>query len=940
MAKAKNRVAARSSFEPTIAADALQSLGDLREDSRVLETLGGVDWAFAKDKTDYLSHDLHPYPAKFIPQIPSHLIELLSLRGETVWDCFGGSGTTALEALRLGRRAVSTDANPLATEIARAKCLTLSPEATAELLALSDRLSVLAKHPDDAQQIVGQSASHWSPTIPNGEKWFHQNAMRELAFAFNAVSQLPHQQAQWFARVCLSAIVVRASWQDSETRYTRRPREVSPGEVLAMVAESLAGALRRHEPIQHHLRYRAGEFATANLLNINATTTSLPANLRPNSIDLLVTSPPYANAFDYHLYHRFRLYWLGFDPKDLGACEIGSHLRHQRQGTGFDAYAEEMKGCLRNVLHFMRPGRLAVFVVGDSVFEGECIDTAKQLASVADEVGWRVLGIVERSLPQHKRSFIPSARRALTEKLLVLRRPECRTLVTLAPPPYTLWPYEEALAKRELDTLLKLKRKPSQPFASEFECDTFQFDRLRRLTFAHRVSCKPVSEFKTWQAILENGEAFDALRAKKEPKYVTHGIHAYKGKFYPQLAKSLFNLADAEPGSVTLDPYCGSGTVLLEGQLNGLRTYGCDMNPLAVLIAQAKTILLTEDLYEVDRLLSRFLEQTASDGSRPTHSELFPTECLDEIRSWFPDSVVMTLGWLIAEIEKVPLVSVQQALRVCLSSVIREVSHQDPLDLRVRRRAQPITDAPTLRLFRERVSNLRSRLRHFAVATSAAPCRMVKPTIAEGDNRSPDVFDRLGLGPASVDLVVTSPPYATALPYIDTDRLSLLTIQGMSAKRRVPIERSLTGSREIQNKVRLELEQRLASSTAEALGSSVAYETAKRVFELNDASDDAGFRRKNMGALLYRYFTDLNAAVLQLRRLVRPGGNAFFVMGNNRTEAGGIDVAIDGISALVEMGKSAGWRHVENIPITVTTENLKHVKNAITTNAMIWFSAD
>jgi len=71
--------------------------------SAVVERLRRLDWAFEKDDTGFLAHDIHPYPAKFIPQIPGTLIAVLSARGELVLDPFGGSGTTALEAIRLGR---------------------------------------------------------------------------------------------------------------------------------------------------------------------------------------------------------------------------------------------------------------------------------------------------------------------------------------------------------------------------------------------------------------------------------------------------------------------------------------------------------------------------------------------------------------------------------------------------------------------------------------------------------------------------------------------------------------------------------------------------------------------------------------------------------------------------------------------------------------------
>src|ERR1700751_2131783 len=76
----------------------------LEEPISVAERLRRIDWAFRLDDTGFLTHDIHPYPAKFIPQVPGTLIATLSARGELIFDPFGGSGTTALEAIRLGRR--------------------------------------------------------------------------------------------------------------------------------------------------------------------------------------------------------------------------------------------------------------------------------------------------------------------------------------------------------------------------------------------------------------------------------------------------------------------------------------------------------------------------------------------------------------------------------------------------------------------------------------------------------------------------------------------------------------------------------------------------------------------------------------------------------------------------------------------------------------------
>ena len=98
--------------------------------SNAIAHLKKVDWSFTDDDTRFLGHDLHPYPAKFIPQLPGTVISMLSSRGDLVLDPFGGSGTTALETIRLGRRAVSFDANPVAALIGRVKTASVGAVAT------------------------------------------------------------------------------------------------------------------------------------------------------------------------------------------------------------------------------------------------------------------------------------------------------------------------------------------------------------------------------------------------------------------------------------------------------------------------------------------------------------------------------------------------------------------------------------------------------------------------------------------------------------------------------------------------------------------------------------------------------------------------------------------------------------------------------------------
>jgi len=896
-----------------------------------MRRLNSIDWSFTQDNTSYLGHDLHPYPAKFIPQIPSNLIAALSLRGELIWDPFGGSGTAALEAILLGRRALSTDANPLATLITSAKCTALSPEQRRELLALHARVRALVDATDLERILETASvlSGTKSPLIPGLDKWFLEVAVKELGFIRSELSTIADESCRNFAMVAFSSIIVSASNQDGETRYARRSKNLRRGDVLKLFASALSDALRKHEPMEALLGYRRAEAATADIRYLDRT-----GLVEPESVDFVVTSPPYANATDYHLYHRFRLFWLGFDPRELARCEIGSHLRHQREGRGFGLYAEEMAIALKQIESRLRPGRYAAFVLGDSVFDGEVTSTLRVITELASSLGYQVLGSIRRAVHPTRRSFIPAARRVRSEEILVMRKPPRKLSVLLRPPAYRMWPYEDDLRRREAVALLgvKLKKVSGGSFAAKIDC--YSTDQAQRLAFTKCIEGrKGFPLWRTWQSLLENG---DRGRARKDPKYLTHGIHAYKGKFYPQLAKSLFNVAGLRPGAKVLDPFCGSGTVLLESQLNGFSATGLDLNPLAVLISRAKVGVACESSVILDRIIKDYDDRIIEDKSRSEHLEYFREDLRPEIGRWFPSPVTTRLGWLLSMIQRVPNTTASLVLQVLLSSVIRHVSQQAPEDLRIRRRKKPISDAPIIELFRGRIQSFRERLRHFGERMSSAPVAFAPAAALLGDSRDPGIFEKWLDKP--FDAIVTSPPYATALPYIDTDRLSLLTILGLDSPHRARIEERLTGSREVRDQERKRLESQISPRLCEKLNSKAATEIVRRVFLLNTESD-VGFRRRNMGALLLRYFLDLQAIFQNLDHVITRGGHLFFVIGENKTQAGREQLKVPTVRSLIEMAEAVGWSLVDRIPITVTREAPLHSRHAITDNTVLWFRA-
>ncbi|RNF83871.1 DNA methyltransferase [Montanilutibacter psychrotolerans] len=901
----------------------------------IFEALNAIDWNFASAKTDYFAHGIHPYPAKFIPQLPNTLISKLSNHGDLVWDPFGGSGTTALEALLLGRRAISTDLNPVAQVIGTAKTTTLTPEIEVELSQLVTELRMLTSSSHRIQEALSPLEGDRSrvPEIPNHDKWFTAEATAELAYLRFRIEHLLLDESKAVALACFSKEILGASNQDSETRYTAIEKGIVAGDVIARFARALSSSIDKLSRQASHLQFRSAVFATADARK-KIVGSEPSSTIATESVDLVVTSPPYPNATDYHLYHRFRIFWLGHDPRGLASSEIGSHLRHQKQKTEFGSYISEMTLVLANVYLALKPGSFAVFVVGDAIFNKELFETAKHLGEAAVSVGFEQVGIINRDLPENKRSFSSPARRLRTEQLLVLFKPSADIVIALQPPSYKMQPYEDLLALQEIESLVGKPELTEEGLIVRL--NRFQRNQARRLAFTSALKAKSGSTEPTWQAVLESGES--AHVGRKDPKYVTHGIHPYKGKFYPQLAKALFNTAKVEPGSTVIDPFCGSGTVLLEAALSGCNAVGFDVNPVAIATAVAKVGAVGADAVYRDHLLCSFERklQALSSIGKLSSSVRFNGAILDEIVAWFPAPVIQKMSAVLAEIDDVPDAHTRDILRVALSSIIRDISHQEPRDLRIRRRALPLDDAPVFELLTQKIRDIRRRLRHFASVKNHAPYPLGRAQANLSPSDEADSFAKASLKDESVDLVVTSPPYATALPYIDTDRLSMLVCHSMTSDQRKCAEDQLIGSREITTRQRNALNSTIEEGDLRSLNSSIARKLVRMIHSENQGTD-AGFRKLNTAALLLKYFEKMDRVVQNLTRVVKPAGSAFVVIGDTKTTAGGTEIKISSGRVIEQQFNAAGWSTEHIQPITVTRENVVHSKNTITTNEIYWF---
>ena len=177
-----------------------------------------------------------------------------------------------------------------------------------------------------------------------------------------------------------------------------------------------------------------------------------------------------------------------------------------------------------------------------------------------------------------------------------------------------------------------------------------------------------------------------------------------------------------------------------------------------------------------------------------------------------------------------------------------------------------------------------------------------------------------------VDAVITSPPYATALPYIDTDRLSLVYLGLLPRGGHRTRDTLMIGNREVTTRTREEY-----WTFYEANKSLLPRNTRvliERIDRLNKAGS-VGFRRRNLSALLSKYFFDMQDVVRQAFTLLRPGGTMFLVVGNNRTTAGGQPVEIRTAEHLGEMAHGLGFRMVDDMTMDMLVSRDIFRKNAV-----------
>lgn len=333
---------------------------------------------------------------------------------------------------------------------------------------------------------------------------------------------------------------------------------------------------------------------------------------------------------------------------------------------------------------------------------------------------------------------------------------------------------------------------------------------------------------------------------------LTHCFHDYPARMIPQVAGKLLDLFGKKARTL-FDPYCGTGTSLVEGLIRGVTVFGTDLNPLARLIAQAKTTPASPEI--VGMQIIDFQNATFFDGAENATP---PTEIegITDLDFWFKSDVTKQLAAILEYINKIEKPNVKRFFQVAFSETVRESSNTRNREFKLYRYAPEELKAfspDVLNIMRKKLARNHQGLIDFCELTSTVT---KKPKARIFDFNSVNDIPQKSVPASSVDIVVTSPPYGDSGTTVAYGQYSRLSAAWLGLSEPHSIDRRLMGGN-VKNQL-----------------------SNLPCAELNDALVKVAANHPARGAEVSAFYTDLYRSIQHVSLTIRKGGYACYVIGN------------------------------------------------------------
>jgi len=393
-----------------------------------------TEYAQKIPSNSYLTHSIHAYTAKLIPQIPRYFIERYTEKDDTILDLFCGSGTTLLESILLSRNGIGIDINPLAVLISKVKTKQIDTD------KLSFAISLVKEE-------LLNSTRKAIVYFPNIDYWFSSEVQNDLSRIKYIIENLSakdgfSESIKDFLLVCLSSIIRKSSYADPRMAKTYKSKRVikkvekgwvpTPiqyfNDALDRNSERIKGLSEHVNHNSNHVRLFQGD---------SRETVSILRKNDIREVDSIITSPPYINAQDYFRSYKLELWWLGLaTPEEVvrlkrqtigteNTCEIDHRSmlkneipllkktsnaisgKNRIKSAIVNKYFENMKLVFKQCSNILKKGGYFCLITGNNNICGIQVPTCDILGQTVESIGFKMVEkgrdiIKDRALPPRR----------------------------------------------------------------------------------------------------------------------------------------------------------------------------------------------------------------------------------------------------------------------------------------------------------------------------------------------------------------------------------------------------------------------------------------------------------------------------------------------------------------------------------------------------------
>lgn len=356
-------------------------------------------------------HGFHAYPARMHPTTAGRLIDLCA--GHLVLDPFCGSGTVLIEAMLAGLRATGIDLNPIAVRLTRCKTRKREPDEEKTLLEAAARIRLRA---DERREKKAGATRRFGE---EDTSLYDPHVLLELDGLASGIAQETNVVTRNDLEMALSAILVKVSRRASDSSAREAPRRIAAGYTAKLFFRKTEELIERSRAF-HALVPPGTPYA-----RVHEGDATHPDHLESETIDAIVTSPPYAATYDYLEHHALRMRWLGIDARSLEAGELGARRLYEgiEAEDAKDKWTNEILAFLRAAKRVLRPGGRMALVVADSGVRGGALRADEIVYDAAKMVELRPVAIASQRRPHfHSRGQSAFRRAPRAEHAILLRK--------------------------------------------------------------------------------------------------------------------------------------------------------------------------------------------------------------------------------------------------------------------------------------------------------------------------------------------------------------------------------------------------------------------------------------------------------------------------------------------------------------------------------------